>query len=117
MQQFMDKTGKLRSLATGDSHETQSGHIVVDNEVVIGVKVPKEFYDVLLKASRRTGQAVEAYAADILAAKAPIEEEPAAPVKQPEQKEPEKPTETPKQEKPAEPKKEKAPAKAEKDKE
>jgi hypothetical protein len=104
----MDKTGKLKSLATGDSHETQSGHIVVDNEMVIGVKVPKEVYDALLKQSRRTGQAVEVYAADILAAKAPIEEEPAAPVEQPEPKEPEKPVE---------PKKEKAPAKAEKDKE
>ena len=105
MQQFMDKTGKLKSLATGDSHETQSGNIVVDNEVVIGVKVPKEVYDALLKQSRRTGQAVEVYAADILSAKLPKEEEPVAPVKQPEP------------EKPAEPKKEKAPAKAEKDKE
>jgi hypothetical protein len=102
MQQFMDKTGKLKSLATGDSHDTQSGHIVVDDEVVIGVKVPKEVYDVLLKASRRTGQALEIYAADVLASKVPKEEAPVDP---------------PKHEKPAEPKKEKAPAKAEKDKE
>jgi hypothetical protein len=105
MQQFMDKTGKLKSLATGDSHDTQSGHIVVDDEVVIGVKVPKEVYDVLLKASRRTGQALEIYAADVLASKVPKEEAPATPV------------DPPKPEKPAEPKKEKATAKAEKDKE